>query len=119
MNNKYINTCSSLVNDNSCFNLLSPKELAMVEGNQVVLNYNKGEIICKQGSRASHIIVLQKGLVKAYLEGTPKNLVLTIMPSGQLIGLPSIYDGNNTFLYSVLAYIDSTVKMINIAILRI
>jgi len=118
MSNKYINTCSSLVNDNSCFNLLSPEELALVEGNQVILNYNKGEIICKQGSQASHIILLQKGLVKAYLEGAPKNLILTIMPPGQLIGLPSIFEGNNTFLYSVSAYIDSTVKMINIDIIK-
>jgi len=117
MNTKHINTCSSLVNDNSCFNLLSPEELALVEGNQVILNYNKGEIICKQGSQASHIILLQKGLVKAYLEGTPKNLVLTIMPSGQLIGLPSIFEGNNTFLYSVSCYVDSTVKMINIDVI--
>jgi len=118
MINKYINTCSSLITDNSCFNLLSPEELALVEGNQVVLNYNKGEIICKQGSQASHIIILQKGLVKAYLEGSPKNLILTIMPSGQLIGLPSIFDGNNTFLYSVSTYIDSTVKMINIDVVK-
>jgi CRP/FNR family transcriptional regulator len=118
MENKYINTCSSLIEDNTCFDLLSPEELAMLEGNQVVLDYKKNEIICKQGSQASHIIVLQEGLVKAYLEGNPKNLILTIMPSGQLIGLPSIFDGNNVFLYSVSAYVDSRVKLINMDIIR-
>lgn len=118
MNNKYLNTCSSLVEDHACFNLLSPEELALVEGNQVILNYHKGETICKQGSQASHIIIMQKGLAKAYLEGSPKNLVLTIMPTGQMIGLPSIFDGNNVFLYSVSTYVDSTVKMINIDIIK-
>jgi CRP/FNR family transcriptional regulator len=118
MNNKYLNTCSSLIEDNTCFELLTPDEIAMVEGNQVTLEYKKGEIICKQGSLASHIIILKEGLVKAYLEGNPKNLILTIMPSGQLIGLPSIFDGNNVFLYSVSAYVDSKVKMINIDVVR-
>lgn len=118
MDNNYLNTCSSLVCESSCFDLLTAEELAMVEGNQVILNYRKGEIICKQGSQASHIIVLQDGLVKAYLEGNPKNLILTIMPAGQLIGLPSIFEGNNVFLYSVSTYVDSRVKMINIDVIR-
>lgn len=118
MKKKYLDTCSSLIEENTSFDLLTADELAMVEGNQVTLDYKKGEIICKQGSHASHIIVLRQGLVKVYLEGTPKNLILTIMPSGQLIGLPSIFEGNNVFLYSVSAYVDSQVKMINIDIIR-
>lgn len=72
--------------------------------------YKKGETICKQGSFASHIMFLEEGLVKIYLEGNPRNLILTITPSNHLIGLPSIYEGNNTFLYSVSTYIDSKVK---------
>lgn len=104
--------------ESSCFDLLTAEELALVEGNQVIPNYRKGEIICKQGSQASNIIVIQEGLVKAYLEGNPKNLILTIMPSGQLIGLPSIFEGNNVFLYSVSTYVDSKVKMINIDVIK-
>ena len=118
MINNYLNTCSSAIKNNSCFDLLTPEELALVEENQVLLNYNKGETICKQGSHASHILILQEGLVKAYLEGKPKNLILTIIPSGQLIGLPSIFDGNNVFLYSVSAYIASSVKMISIDVVK-
>lgn len=117
MNNKYLNSCSS-IHHNASFDMLTEEELARVEGNQVTLNYKKGEVICKQGSQASHVILLEQGLVKAYLEGPPKNLILTIMPAGQLIGLPSIYEGNNTFLYSVSTYIDSVVKMINVDIIK-
>lgn len=118
MDKKYLNTCSSLVADHSCFDVLTEEELAMVEGNQVTIDYKKGEIVCKQGAQASHIIILQKGLVKAYLEGNPRDLILTIMPSGQLIGLPAIFEGNNVFLYSVSTYVDSEVKMINIDLVK-
>lgn len=118
MENKYLNTCSSIVDDNRCFDLLSPEEKALVEGNQVIVNYKKGETVCKQGSLASHILVLKEGLAKVYLEGRPKNLILTITPSGQMIGLPSIFEGNHVFLYSVSTYVDSVVQMINIDIIR-
>lgn len=118
MNNKYLNTCSTLVQDSSCFELLTADERALVEGNQVLVHYKKGETICKQGSQASHILMLKEGLVKVYLEGKPKNLILTIIPSGQLIGLPSIFEGNKVFVYSVSTYVDSTVQMINIEIIR-
>lgn len=118
MNNTNLYSCSTLTQDSSCFELLTHDELALIEGNQVTLEYKKGEIICKQGSYASHILVLQEGLVKVYMEGNPKNLILTIMPSGQMIGLPSLYNGNNVFLYSVSTYVDSKVKMINIDIIR-
>ena len=85
---------------------------------QVTVVYKKGEIISKQGSFASHIMFLEEGLVKVYLEGNPRNLVLTITPSNHLLGLPSIYEGNNIFLYSVSTYIDSTVKLIDINIFK-
>ena len=118
MSNQYLNTCSTVVQNNTCFELLTPDQQALVEGNKVTVSYKKGEIICKQGSQASHILFLANGLVKVFLEGHPKNLILTIVPSQQLIGLPSIFDGNNTFLYSVSTYVDSTVEMININIIK-
>lgn len=118
MPNQYLNTCSTVIQDNSCFELLTPDQRALVEGNKVTVDYKKGEIICKQGSQASHILFLAKGLVKVFLEGKPKNLILTIVPARQLIGLPSIFEGNKTFIYSVSTYVDSTVEMINIDIVK-
>lgn len=116
--NNYENTCANFTHQTSCFDQLSEQEKELVKKNQVTVVYKKGETICKQGSFASHIMFLEEGLVKVYLEGNPRNLILTITPSNHLVGLPSIYEGNNTFLYSVSTYIDSTVRLIDVNIFK-
>lgn len=114
----YKNTCSTYLDESRCFDRLTEDEKMIVENNSVEVVYRKGETICKQGTFASHIIFLEEGLVKSYLEGYPKNLVLTITPPGRLVGLPSIFEGNNTFLYSVSTYVDSRVKLLDINIFK-
>ncbi len=94
-------TCVSFVYELSCFDLLTEEERELVNTQSVLVNYKKGEMVCKQGSFASHIMYLEKGLVKVYLEGNPKDLILTITPQKNLMGLQSLYEGNNTFLYSI------------------
>lgn len=102
----------------SCFELLTEDEKNLVDSNRLVVKYKKGEIIGKQGSFASHIIFLNEGLVKIYLEGNPKDLILKIIPSNHLIGLPSIYNGNNRFIYSVATYTESSVSLIDISLFK-
>jgi CRP/FNR family transcriptional regulator len=114
----YPNSCVVPTSAGNCFDLLTEDEQKMVDDNMVEVFYKKGEIICKQGSFASKIILLSEGLVKVYLEGAPKNLVLAITPANNLVGLPSIYEGNNTFLYSVSSYIDSWAKLIDINVFK-
>jgi CRP/FNR family transcriptional regulator len=116
--NTYPNTCVVRTPEGTCFDLLTDDERKLVDDNMVEVHYKKGEIICKQGSFASKIIFLSEGLVKVYLEGNPKNLILTITPKNNLVGLPSIYDGNNTFLYSVSPYVDSWAKLIDINVFK-
>jgi CRP/FNR family transcriptional regulator len=116
--NTYPNSCVVRTPEDTCFNLLSEEEKKMVDDNMVEVHYKKGEIICKQGSFASKIIFLSQGLVKVYLEGKPKNLVLTITPQNNLVGLPSIFEGNNTFIYSVSPYVDSWAKLIDINVFK-
>jgi CRP-like cAMP-binding protein len=113
-NTRTKSTCATFLNEMSCFELLNEQEQFELESNSLEVIYKKGENICKQGSFASHIIYLQEGLVKSYIEGNPRDLILTITPSRRLVGLPSIFEGNNTFLYSVTAYVDSKVKLIDI-----
>jgi len=114
----YTNTCTVFNNKLSCFEELTEKQKSLIDKNRVVINYKKGENICKQGSFASHIIFLREGLVKVFLEGIPKNLVLKISPAGNLVGLTSIYEGNNIFLYSASTYTDSVVELIDISIFK-
>jgi len=101
-----------------CFNLLTDEQQEMIEANRLKVNYKKGQIIGKQGSFASHIMFLNEGLVKVYLEGNPKDLILKIVPENHLIGLPSIYEGNNRFIYSVATYTDSVVSLIDISLFK-
>jgi CRP-like cAMP-binding protein len=117
--NTYPNTCVVRTPEGTCFDLLTEDEKKLVDDNMVEVFYKKGEIICKQGSFASKIIFLSEGLVKVYLEGNPKNLILTITPKNNLVGLPSIYEGNNTFLYSVSPYVDSWAKLIDINVFKL
>lgn len=111
-------TCVSFVYQLSCFDLLTEEEKELVNSRSVLVNYKKGEMVCKQGSFASHIMYLEKGLVKIYLEGNPKDLILTITPQKNLMGLQALYEGNNTFLYSISTYTESSVRLIDIQIFK-
>lgn len=107
-------TCTPFVYELSWIELLSSEEKVLLDSSSVVVNYKKGEMICKQGSFASHIMYLEKGLVKIYIEGNPKDLILTITPQENLMGLQAMFEGNNTFLYSISTYTDATVRLIDI-----
>jgi len=118
MSNTNTDTCVSFVYEVSCFDLLTDSEKEMIDKTSVLVNYKKGETICKQGSFASHIMYIEKGLVKVYLEGSPKNLILTITPKHNLLGLQALYEGNNTFLYSISTYTESSVRLIDVQVFK-
>lgn len=111
-------TCVPFVYDTSCFDLLTEEEKELLRSHSVLVNFKKGEMVCKQGSFATHIMYLEKGLVKIYMEGNPKDLILTITPEKNLMGLQAIYEGNNTFIYSISTYTESSVRLIDIQAFR-
>ncbi len=98
----------------ACFEKLTPDEQRMLEAKSVVINYKKGEIICKQGGFASHILYIEKGLAKVFLDNGQNLLVLKIIPPGNILGLSSVSSDNNNFQYSAMAYLDSEIKQIDI-----
>jgi CRP/FNR family transcriptional regulator, polysaccharide utilization system transcription regulator len=114
----FVNSCTISSRGCTCFEKLSPAELDLIENNQVELTYKKGEIICKQGSLAPHVIFLSKGLVKAYIESCHDNLVLKIISEEKFIALSSAMEGSNVFHYSCQAYVDCMVKLIDVNIFR-
>ena len=101
-----------------CFEKLSDKELKLVEENSTRIKYKKGELICKQGGFASHVMYIEKGLAKVFLDNGVNSLVLKVIPDGNLLGLTSINQDHNTFQYSAMAYIDSEIKQIDINIFK-
>jgi CRP/FNR family transcriptional regulator, polysaccharide utilization system transcription regulator len=108
--------CTLDQNQGLNLNLLTSDEYELLMSRMVVLNYRAGEILCKQGSFASHIIFVREGLVKLYMEGENENLVLQILPPNSIVGLSSCFDGNSVFYYSAMAYLDTTVQLVDMAI---
>jgi len=113
-NPKVIHSCTVGKNELCCFEQLSDEEVAFFEENMVEIEYEKGENICKQGTFASHVMVLKKGLAKIYKEGGNDTLILKILPAVNIIGLNTLFDGNNVFQYSAQTYLPSKVQLIEI-----
>lgn len=109
-----INSCTIGKNQMCCFDQLTEDEIDLVNANMVEVRYGRGETICKQGSFASHIMMITDGLAKVYIEGCNDILILKILPAVNMIGLTSLMEGNTVFQYSAQAYLETTVKLIEI-----
>ncbi|WP_321297408.1 Crp/Fnr family transcriptional regulator [Marinifilum fragile] len=114
----FTNTCTIFNKDLTLFDDLTDEERSLIETNKVTVTYKKGEMICKQGSFATNIVHIKEGLAKVYLEGATNNLILKIAPKNSLIGMPSIYEGNNTAVYSVATYSESVVDLIDMKVFQ-
>ena len=110
--------CTISANQCKCFDSLTDDENKLIEENSVLVEYKKGELICKRGSFASHIMFLEKGLVKVYIEDGTNTLVLKILPKRNLIGLTSVSEAVKTFEYSVMAYTNSEMRQIEIKVFK-
>ncbi|MCF8364642.1 MAG: Crp/Fnr family transcriptional regulator [Bacteroidales bacterium] len=83
-----------------------------------MITYKKREIICKQGGFVSHVMFVESGLAKVFLDDGINSLVLKIIPDGNLLGLSSVSEERNTFQYSAMAYIETKIRQININVFR-
>lgn len=62
--------------------------------------------------------MLDEGLAKVFKEGGNDTLILKILPTVNIIGLSVLFEGNNIFHYSAMAYLKSKVRMIEINTFR-
>ena len=111
-------SCTISYHNCRCFDKLSREEIDLVESSSVRIKYKKKEIICKQGSFVSHVMHIEKGLAKVFLDDGQNSLVLKIIPEGNLVGLSSVSEENNTYQYSAMAYIDTEIQQIDIHVFR-
>ena len=113
MNQKKLN-CPDCLKKSSCFNTLASEDLEKVRLNKLELHFRRGETICKQGAFASNILYIYEGSVKTYLETAhEKNNIISILPEGELIGLPSLFSGR-VYPYSAAALEDCLICAIEI-----
>ncbi|MDR1761531.1 MAG: Crp/Fnr family transcriptional regulator [Bacteroidales bacterium] len=100
-----------IVASSKLFESLTQEEKDLLIQKSTILQYKKGEAICKQGAFANHIMLVTNGLVKTYLEGqNDKNLIISFINPINWIELVSIYD--EIFSLSVAAVKDSNIMFI-------
>lgn len=100
------------------FSHLSNEELGIVRENRLSVVFNKGEIIRKQGTHLSHIIVISTGLAKVYIEGSNgKNSIINIVKPVTFVGGPGIFL-DQIHHYSIAALIDTRVCFIDINVFK-
>ena len=85
----------------------------MINEERFEVSYKAGEMIFKQGSASTHILMLTSGMAKIHLEGAGgKNLLLKIAKPVEMFGGPGTMLDNRNY-YSASALEDTTVCFIN------
>ena len=101
-----------------CFQLISREDLESLVENRTQITYLKGETVFKQGAFAPHVLFIQSGLIRVYLQ-TGRNKVqnLWISKSGDFLAFSSMF-GERTYSYSAVAMKDAELLMIDKESLR-
>ena len=101
-----------------CFQLISREDLASLSENRTQLSYLKGETVFKQGAFAPHVLFIQSGLIRVYLQtGRSKVQNLWIARSGDFLAFSALF-GERTYSYSAVALKHSELLMIHTESLR-
>ena len=99
-----------------CF--LTGEELELVNNTKISVQFKKGETLRKQGTFMSHVISVNEGLAKVYLEGIEqRNAIIRIVKPTNFIGGPGIYLDQRHH-YTVTALVDTTVCFIEIGVFK-
>ncbi len=110
--------CAICGSKSACFKQLSILELELADAHRVELKYKKGEHIAKQGSFVTHVLYLQKGLIKIYMETEQENdIILNVFRGGDLIGLPNLFT-SVPLQYSVAAIEDGVICAIDKSVIE-
>ncbi|MDQ2177973.1 Crp/Fnr family transcriptional regulator [Marinifilum sp. D714] len=96
------------------FQLLTKAELTELNTSRYEVKFKAGETIFKQGTSATHLLILTSGLAKFYVEGVQeKQLIIRIIKPWEIVGQASLYFDNRHH-YSIAALDDCTACFIEI-----
>ena len=100
------------------FCLLSKEELHLVNENKINIHFKAGETIRKQGTSMSHVLSINSGLAKLYLEGIEgRSAILRIVKPTNFIGGPGIYY-DQMHHFSITALLDTSVCFIDMQVFK-
>ena len=95
-----------------CFQTLTADEVGLVRASKTQVLFRKGDNLTKQGTFASYVLFVMKGLARQYIEGdNAKSFNLRIIQPGEFVGLSSVF-AKNTFSYSSVAITDCQVFLV-------
>jgi len=84
--------CGACLTRLPIFKSLTEEQFELVNQVRCRVKFRPGEVIFKQGTAMTHIIVVNEGLVKIYLEGiNNRNLILRIAKPVTIIGGPGFF----------------------------
>lgn len=96
---------------------INRRDFIRIERSSVSLAFKKGETILKQGEQPSHVVYLERGIVKfSYQNEVGKNLILTIVAAPKILGGANLFYKDNN-LFSFVAVDDCDVVLIDAQVL--
>lgn len=96
---------------------INRRDFIRIERSSVSLAFKKGETILKQGEQPSHVVYLERGIVKfSYQNEAGKNLILTIVAAPKILGGANLFYKDNN-LFSFVAVDDCNVVLIDAQVL--
>ncbi len=104
--------CRNCPYKSKAFSHLSSAEILKLQQHCLIIKFKKGEIVTKQGTLATHSLYVSQGLVKLYVEGKNRNIIIKLIPEGNFIGLHSLFSELNVYNFSVAAITDAKMCMI-------
>lgn len=114
------NICSCVDCENAwpVFKRLTHEELEYVNSNRFEATFKPGEVIIKQGSPASNVVFLVKGMAKVYMEGQgDRNLIINLARPGRMIVGPGIYT-DQRHMFTVSALNDIRACFIEVSVIK-
>lgn len=105
--------CADCKCKSGCFSLLFEEQIESVNAKRKEVSFKAGEIICKEGTYAPHIIYVRRGIVKSYIEHNDKNVILCLDASQTFIGLEVLFE-KEEFPYTTVAFEDTDVCLFEI-----
>jgi CRP/FNR family transcriptional regulator, polysaccharide utilization system transcription regulator len=110
--------CFGCIYKASIFELLTGDELGRISQSKHTVHFKKGETIRKQGTAMTHVLSLNSGLAKLYLEGIgDRNAILRIVKPTNFIGGPGIYL-DQMHHFTVTSLTDATVCFIDMQVFK-
>ena len=85
-------SCVNCFNKSQLFQLMSKKELEMIQDTRYEETFKPDEVIYKQGTKTTQIVSITGGLAKAYIEGiNHKNFIIELIKPTTVISGPGTY----------------------------